>query len=219
MKLKKGNNKANLYRYIPAALILGMAFSLLSACQTPQAPREPLNICSVFKQYPHWYWATQESEKRWGVPKAVQMSILFQESSLKAHSKPPRGKLLGFIPWFRPSTAYGYSQALDTTWVDYQNATGRGSAKRYHFADAADFVGWYGANAHRQAGISKASGKHLYLAYHEGIGGYQQKTYVVKPGLVKTAVVVDTRAKQYQRQLDACRDLPQKSWWRRLLGL
>ena len=40
------------------------------------------------------------------------MSFVYQESSFKADARPEREKILGFIPWFRPSSAVGYSQAL-----------------------------------------------------------------------------------------------------------
>ena len=72
-----------------------------------------------------WYKAAKKSEKRWGTPVHVQMSIIRQESSFHSDARPPRTQLLGFIPWKRPSDAYGYAQALDSTWDWYRKDAGR----------------------------------------------------------------------------------------------
>ena len=63
------------------------------------------------------------------------MSFVYQESSYKANAKPERDKVLGFIPWFRPSSASGYSQALTKTWEDYKDETGNARASRKNFSD------------------------------------------------------------------------------------
>jgi hypothetical protein len=42
----------------------------------------------------------------------------------------------------RQSSAYGYSQALDGTWEEYQEDQRRG-ARRDRIDDATDFMGWY----------------------------------------------------------------------------
>jgi hypothetical protein len=68
------------------------------------------------------------------------MSFVYQESSFQSDARPEREKLLGFIPWFRPSTAVGYSQALVNTWEDYKDETGNTRASRKDFADSADFI-------------------------------------------------------------------------------
>ena len=79
------------------------------------------------------------------MPVPVLMATLRKEFGFQHNAKPPRTWLLGFIPWKRVSTAYGYSQALDATWAQYQRETGNESADRTDFADAVDFVGWYDA--------------------------------------------------------------------------
>ena len=78
------------------------------------------------------------------------MSFVYQESSFKADAKPERDKLLGVIPWFRPSTAVGYSQALTKTWEDYKDETGNNRANRKNFDDSADFIGWYASKGYYQ---------------------------------------------------------------------
>ena len=94
---------------------------LLSAACTTAPPENVENICAIFEEKRGWYKSAKKSEKRWGTPVHVQMSIIRQESTFQADARPPRGQLLGFIPWKRPSNAYGYAQALDGTWDWYRD--------------------------------------------------------------------------------------------------
>ena len=87
-----------------------MSISLLSSCATPP-PTNPENICEIFREHRSWYFAAKDVRERWGVPIHVPISMMYQESSFKHNALPPRDYLLGFIPWGRVSTAYGYSQA------------------------------------------------------------------------------------------------------------
>ncbi len=193
-------------------IIIPLLFSL-SSCITPQ-PNHITNICSIFKQYPKWYWATEKVAEKWRVPIAVQMAIVYQESRFQGGVRPPREKLLWIIPWVRPTSAYGYSQALDGTWSRYKRDTGNSGASRSNFADAVDFIGWYSARAHYRLGLSRADAFRLYLAYHEGLGGYQQGTYRRNPNLIRYAKRVALRADIYQTQLNRCRSsLSEKHWW------
>ena len=61
--------------------------------------------------------------KKWELPPFVLIAFVFQESSFNSNAKPDREKLFGIIPWLRPSTAKGYSQALDETWEQYIDET------------------------------------------------------------------------------------------------
>ena len=187
----------------------------LAGCATPP-PKNPDNICLIFKQYPDWYWDTSEVRKRWGVPISVIMAIVYQESHFSAGAKPPRTKILWIIPWRRPTSAYGYSQAVNQTWERYKKDTGHTSVftRRSSFGDAVDFIGWFANQAHIRAGISKVNTYALYLAYHEGIGGYMKGTYKKKAWLIAVAKKVQRRAWIYRSQLRACEgSLPKKPWW------
>jgi hypothetical protein len=195
-------------------LLLLFAVLILGGCATPR-PDNVNDVCEIFKQYPKWYWATKDVETRWRVPIAVQMAIMHQESRFSAIAKPPRTKLLWIIPWKRPSTAYGYTQALDSTWSHYKKDSGKYFVSRDNFEDAADFVGWYGYRAYKKAGISRNDAERLYLAYHEGVGGYQRKTNLSKPWLISVAKKVKRQAARYQAQLNRCQSsLGSKPWWR-----
>ncbi len=180
-----------------------------------QQPSDVNNICQIFKQYPGWYWDTEDVYTRWRVPISVQMAIIYQESKFHPIAKPPRTKLLWVIPWKRPSSAYGYTQALDGTWESYVKSSGNYLASRSSFKDSVDFIGWYAYKAHKRAGISRNDAYRLYLAYHEGVGGYQRKTYLSKPWLVKVAHKVSRQSTLYDKQLASCRtSLERKPWYR-----
>ena len=77
---------------------------IIQSCAT-RPPENPDNICLIFKEKKSWYKAVIRSEKRWKIPPYVLMSFVYQESSFQADARPEREKLLGFIPWFRPSSA------------------------------------------------------------------------------------------------------------------
>lgn len=186
---------------------------ILSGCVSPP-PHEVDNICSVFKQYPKWYRDAKDVERRWRVPIAVQMAIIHQESKFNGRAQPGRTKLLWIIPWTRPSTAYGYAQALRSTWAQYKQTNGWLFSSRDSFGDGVDFIGWYADMAHQKAGISRSDAYSLYLAYHEGIGGYQRKTYLHKKWLPPVAHKVSARAQIYQGQLNRCeRNFSSHSWF------
>ncbi|SJM91491.1 hypothetical protein [Crenothrix polyspora] len=171
---------------------------LLAACTT-LPPKNTNNICSVFREKDGWYADAQRTFKRWGVPVPVQMAIMHQESHFVADARPPRTWL-----GFRASSAYGYSQALDGTWHQYLKSTDNSGADRDDFADASDFIGWYCDISANKLGVSKWDTKNLYLAYHEGHGGFQRKSYLNKPWLMQVAKKVSKRASLFQGQLTGC---------------
>ena len=177
---------------------------LIAGCATAP-PDEPEDLCAIFREKPGWYRAVVKAEKRWNIPAHVMMSVTYRESSYVSNAKPARGKLLWVIPWKRPSSAYGYAQATDATWSDYERATGRRFADRDDFDDAIDFIGWYLNRAHRHLGISTNNARHLYLAYHEGLSGYKSGRWKKNKWLLGAADKVANKAWHYQRQLHACR--------------
>ena len=177
---------------------------LLVAC-TVAPPKDTENLCATFQENEEWYTDAKQAYEKWGVPISVQMAIMHQESHFVADAQPPRTWILGIIPWFRPSSAYGYAQALDGTWDDYREQAGSFGADRDEFADATDFIGWYSHLSHRKLGIPKSDAKNLYLAYHEGHAGYQHKTYLRKAWLKRVADKVAYKARIFQHQLATCK--------------
>lgn len=193
-------------------LFLLAILSALSGCITAP-PENTENICSIFREKDDWYESSQEAHAKWGIPIAMQMAFMHQESRFVADARPPRPWLMGFIPWFRDSSAYGYAQAQDGTWEWYQKKAGSWWADRDDFSDAVDFIGWYCTVSNEKLGIAKDDIKNQYLAYHEGRAGYQRKSYLQKPWLLKTAGKVTRQAKKYQRQLTACQEELESSGW------
>lgn len=185
--------------------------SLTSGCAT-SPPRDIDDACEIFEEKDGWYDSTKDAYEKWGVPVHVQLAIIHQESRFRHDAKPPRQKLLGVIPWTRPSSAYGYPQSKDSTWDWYKDKTGNRWADRDDFDDAADFVGWYGNTSHRMLGISKWDAYNQYLAYHEGQGGFKRKTYRKKKWLIKTAHRVQGNARRYSTQLSRCEDDLERGW-------
>ena len=186
----------------------------LSGCLGAQRPpRYPNNLCEVFRENRKWYRSAHASYRKWGIPIPVMMAIMHQESRFKAKAKPPRTTCLCILPGPRLSSAYGYAQALDGTWDKYKRSTGNSGADRDDFADSIDFIGWYGSAIRRACGVARNDAYNLYLAYHEGRGGFLRKTYAKKTWLRQTAKNVEGRARQYKRQLASCEREFQKRGW------
>ncbi|MDF4733822.1 hypothetical protein P3531_14580 [Vibrio parahaemolyticus] len=185
---------------------------LLAGCATAP-PKQQDNLCEIFREKSGWYDDAKDMEKEWGTPIHVAMAIIKQESSFRHDAKPPKDYVLGFIPWGRVSSAYGYAQAQDPAWDDFQDSTGQGGS-RSNFDDSIMFVGWYTHKTRRQLGISLWDPYNQYLAYHEGRGGYKRGTYKRKPSLMKVARRVEQTAKTYGWQLKQCRqELEDNSSW------
>ncbi|MFN2300406.1 MAG: hypothetical protein ABR565_00815 [Gammaproteobacteria bacterium] len=179
------------------------AAAAAAGCATAP-PQRTENICEIFEHEPRWYDHARRSEARWGTPISVQIAIVNQESSFRHNVRPPRPRLFGFIPLPRRSSAYGYAQAQSPAWSDYLQATGRRGARRSNIADALDFIGWYNDVSNQRLGIAKANAEHLYLAYHEGHGGYSRSTYRNKPQVVRVAQRVGHQSRAYAEQLPGC---------------
>jgi hypothetical protein len=185
------------------ALSMSLVALLVSGCAS-KPPARTDNICHIFEEHPRWYDHAKRSEERWGTPIPVQMAFVHQESSFRHNVRPPRDYFLGIIPRARKSSAYGYSQALSPTWKEYLEATGRRNARRSNMADSLDFIGWYNDISHRRLNIPKHDAERLYLAYHEGHGGYSRGTYRAKPQVGRVGRRVNERATRYTGQLAGC---------------
>jgi hypothetical protein len=188
------------------SVLLGILLSApWIACFT-SPPKEPDDLCAIFSEKRSWYRSAERSYDRWGVPAAVQLAIIHQESSFRATARPPRRRFLWVFPGSRPSSAYGYGQVIDETWRRYVKRTGHHGADRDDFGDVSDFIGWYGDHIHRQTGIQKHEAGKLYMAYHEGPAGFKRGTHDRKGWLQRVARKVDRRAASYQGQYDVCRE-------------
>jgi len=175
------------------------------ACVTAP-PRNPENACDIFNEHVSWYRAARQTQDRWGVAPALQLAVVYQESSFNARARPPRRRILWIIPGWRLSSAYGYGQVVDATWERYRASTGRLGADRDEFRDVSDFLGWYGAELQRVALIDLDDPASFYLAYHEGPAGYRRRSFEAKPWLARVASRVAMRTRRYESQLSRCRE-------------
>ncbi len=189
-------------------IVLGLLifFALPWAASSKRPPSTAEDLCVIFEEKRGWHRSAKRSFERWGVPEWVQLAIIHQESSFRAHARPKRTKLLWILPGPRESTAYGYGQVIDPTWERYRIAMRDRGASRADFEDVTQFIGWYGDLIHRSTGIEKLDVRKLYMAYHEGPAGYRRGNHTQKVWLQRVADRVARRAQSYRQQYDACRE-------------
>jgi len=187
-------------------LLLLPLFLLISACSmfSTSPPTQQNNICSIFEQKSGWYNDALAAQKKWGTPISVMMAIMKQESAFDDDAQPDMEHILWIIPIGRPSSAYGYAQAQDPVWKEYQQQSGNSWSDRDEFDDAIDFIGWYTNKTYAVNKVSKWDAHKQYLNYHEGWGGYRRGSYKKKAWLINVAKRVQTTAHRYSAQLKRC---------------
>ncbi len=181
-------------------IFLTLLILFFSGCSS--VPTNTSDSCSIFNERYLWYKYVKKTEKRWGTPIYVQLAIIKMESNFDWLAKPARQKLFKVIPFKRPSSSFGYSQAVKGTWKQYKNETGNKLARRTRFKDSVDFIGWYTNKTETILKISKQDAFRQYLAYHEGWGAY--KNYKNKPKVIGLANKVKKQANRYKSQLKKC---------------
>jgi len=191
---------------------------MLGAC-TSVPPKNINNVCEIYDEYYDWYIAADAVYEKWRIPQHVTMAFIHQESKFIGDARPPWEWFLWIIPTGRASSAYGYAQALDGTWYEYQKQTGNWGADRDDFEDAVDFIGWYNHKTLIRNKVNPHDAYSLYLAYHEGQGGFSRGTYKNKPWLLNVANKVKRRSEVYRQQLSLCeKELDDSRFWRSIFG-
>ncbi len=198
-------------RFLKLFLVL-LGSMLLFDCAT-RPPSSMDNVCEIFREKSGWHRDAQKASEKWGIPIPVMMATIHQESRFLGNAKPPRKKLLGFLPGPRPSSAYGYAQALDETWDYYLKQTSQSRKDRDDFGDSVHFIGWYYKQSTIRNKINPNDAYNLYLSYHEGHGGFSRKTYEKKPWLINVAKKVSSRSQMYATQYEGCKKSLQRPWW------
>ena len=183
-------------------LIVLISFLLISACSS--VPKNTSDGCSIFSEKYFWYKHAKKTEKKWGTPVYLQLAIIKMESDFDWLAKPQRQKIFKVIPYKRPSSSFGYSQAVKGTWEQYKRETGNKLATRARFKDSVDFIGWYTNKSETILNISKKDAFKQYVAYHEGWGNF--KNYKKNKKVVKLAKKVEKQSKIYKKQLSECRN-------------
>ncbi|MFL2890150.1 MAG: lytic transglycosylase [Pelagibacteraceae bacterium] len=174
---------------------------IISACSS--IPKNTQNSCAIFEERYLWYKHSKSAYEKWGVPIHIQLAFVKKESSFNWLAKPPRVKLFKIIPFKRPSSSFGYSQAVKGTWEQYKKETGNKLATRMRFKDSVDFIGWYVNKSSKILKISKKDAYRQYLAYYKGWGDY--KNYKSDKKAVIYAKSVREFSKKYKKQLTLCK--------------
>ena len=186
---------------IKKCLIFFIIF-FLSACSS--IPKNAANSCSIFKEKYLWYKHAKKTEQKWGTPVYLQLAIIKMESSFDRFAKPPRQKLFKVVPYKRPSSSFGYSQAVKGTWKQYKDETGNKYATRARFKDSVDFIGWYTSKTEKILKVSKNDAFKQYIAYHEGWGNF--KNYKDNTKVINLAKRVEKQSNIYKQQLAKCKN-------------
>ena len=173
---------------------------LISACSS--IPNNTSDGCKIFDERYLWYKHSKKVEQKWGTPIHIQLAIIKMESDFDWLAKPPRKKLFKIIPFKRPSSSFGYSQAVKGTWEQYKNETGNKFATRARFKDSVDFIGWYTNKTNSILKISLQDAFRQYVAYHEGWGNF--KYYKKNKKVINLAKKVEKQSNIYKDQLFRC---------------
>ena len=181
-------------------IYLFLIFFIVSACSS--IPKNTADGCSIFSERYLWYKHAKKTEEKWGTPINLQLAIIKMESDFDWLAKPPRQKLFKVIPFKRPSSSFGYSQAVKGTWEQYKNETGNKLATRARFKDSVDFIGWYTNKTNSILKISLQDAFKQYIAYHEGWGNY--KYYKKNKKVISLAKKVEKQSKIYKKQFSKC---------------
>ena len=179
-------------------LILIFVFSI--GCSS--IPKNTADGCSIFSERYLWYKHAKKTAEKWGTPIYIQLAIIKMESDFDWLAKPARKKIFKVIPYKRPSSSFGYSQAVKGTWRQYKKETGNKYATRTRFKDSVDFIGWYTNKTEKILKISKKDAFRQYVAYHEGWGNY--KNYKKNQKVILLANKVEKQAGLYKKQLSKC---------------
>jgi|AntRauTorckE5430_2_1112549.scaffolds.fasta_scaffold00318_18 hypothetical protein len=183
-----------------ASFILFMlSFSSFAKLQPVDYDRR---ICHVIQSNWGWARALKRVSKDYDISPGLLLSVIYHESGFRPNVRPKPYMVFGVIPW-QVSSAYGYGQIKQETWDWYKSHNPGWFQSRTQFPDTLNFIGWYYSLFLKKT-ETKTVHRDFYLAYHEGLGGYQRGTYHGNDWLIKKAESVALRAKLYDEKLNDC---------------
>ena len=187
-----------------------IVFLFLVSCSS--VPKYPQNACKIFGEKYFYLKYTRAASEKWGVPISSILAVINKESAFKRFAKPKRTKLFKIIPYRRPSSSFGYSQAVKKTWELYKKENNKPVALRVSFKNSSDFVGWYFWKTNKINKISFTDTRNMYLNYYLGWGAYKAKAYQQDKKAIIFAKSVEKQAKIYRNQLLECESVLKKSY-------
>ena len=197
-------------KILKSNLIYLIIFFFIASCSS--VPKYPQNACKIFGEKYFYLKYSRAASKKWGVPISSILAVINKESGFKRFAKPKRTKLFKIIPYRRPSTSLGFSQAVDKTWDLYKKENNKPAALRISFKSSSDFVGWYFWKTNKINKISFTNTRDMYLNYYLGWGAYKNKTYRTDKKAIIFAKSVEKQAKIYKSQLQECKSVLNKSY-------
>jgi len=182
----------------------------LASCSS--VPKYPQNACKIFGEKYFYLKYTRAASKKWGVPISTILAVISKESGYKRFARPPRHKIFKIIPYRRPSSSLGFSQAVVKTFSLYKKENNKPLALRISYKTSSDFVGWYFWKTNKINKVSLNDTRNLYLNYYLGWTAYKNKAYRTNKKAIILAKNVEKQAKIYKNQLQECKSILNKSY-------
>ena len=183
-------------------LIYFIIFFFITSCSS--VPRYPSNACKIFSEKYLWYKHAKKSSEIYGAPVHIILAFVNKESGFNRFAKPKRTKLFKVVPYKRPSSSFGYSQAVKKTWELYKVENNKPLALRTRFKDSVMFIGWYINKTNKINKIPLNDSYRQYLNYYLGWGNYSKKVYEKDKKAIIYAKSVEKQSKIYKKQLREC---------------
>ena len=183
-------------------LICFILFFFLVSCSS--VPKHTSNACKIFGEKYLWYKHAKKSSEAYNVPIHIILAFINKESGFNRWAKPKRTKLFKIVPYKRPSSSFGYSQAVKKTWELYKTETNNPLAVRTRFKDSVMFIGWYINKTHKINKIPLNDSYRQYLNYYLGWGNYAKKVYKTDKKAIILAKNVQKQSNIYKGQLNEC---------------
>ena len=191
-------------------LIFFFIFFFIASCSS--VPKYPQNACEIFGEKYFYLKYTRAASKKWGVPISSILAVINKESGFKRFAKPKKLKIFKIIPYRRPSSSLGFSQAVNKTWDLYKKENNKPAALRISYKSSSDFIGWYFWKANKINKVSLNNTRDLYLNYYLGFSAYKNKAYQTDKKAIIYAKRVEKQAKIYKSQLLECKSILNKSY-------
>ena len=191
-------------------LIFFFIFFFIASCSS--VPKYPQNACKIFGEKYFYLKYSKAASKKWGVPISSILAVINKESGFRRFAKPKRTKLFKIIPYRRPSSSLGFSQAVVKTFSLYKKENNKPLALRISFKSSSDFIGWYFWKTNKINKVSLNDTRNLYLNYYLGWTAYKNKAYQNDKKAIIFAKSVEKQAKIYKSQLGECKSGLNKSY-------
>jgi len=187
-----------------------ITFFFLASCSS--VPKYPQNACKIFGEKYSYLKYSRAASKKWNVPISSILAVINKESGFRRFAKPKRTKLFKIIPYRRPSSSLGFSQAVNKTWDLYKKENNKPIALRISFKNSSDFIGWYFWKTNKINKVSLKDIRNMYLNYYLGWGAYKNKAYEKDKKAIIFAKKVEKQAKIYKNQLRECKSILNKNY-------